>query len=244
MARHWNNVEIKTLRSQWGRTPLELRAQLPGRTMSAIYQKAHHLGLSAPSGTYGKYTYNTTPAIDEAITRLYQQPPRKGAVTELAERLDRPRWWVSRRARDIGLTTPRFAEPAWTGAELDLLGDTAHLSLQVAARRFRRAGYRRSETALQVRRKREACRPADNGMYTACQLARLFGVSGKTPALWIRNGQLKARRRGTARLAVQGGDEWWISARAARAFVASNAHSVDLRKVDKHWFIDLMMGHT
>lgn len=243
-APDWNNVEIKTLRQHWGLPPAELRARLPGRTMSAIYQKGQKLGLTASRGTYGQYAHTTTPAIDAAIRRLYEQPPRKGAVSELAEKLDRPRWWISTRARQLGLTAPRFADPPWTDAELDLLGDTAHLCVKSAAKRFRDAGYRRSETAIQVKRKRQACRPSDNGYYTATQLAQLFGVAGKTPALWIRNGQLTAHRRGTARADIQGGDHWWINARDVRRFVADNAHAVDLRKVDKHWFIDLMAGRN
>lgn len=238
--REWNNVEIKTLRAHWGAAPAELRKRLPARTIGAIYQKGQMIGLSAPTGTYGKYAHTTTPAIDQAITRLYQQPPRKGAVSELAEKLGRPRWWISKRAQTLGLTTPRFADPAWTDAELDLLGETAHLTLASAARAFRSDGYKRSATAIQTMRKRQAYKPADNGYYTAHQLAALFGVDGKTVTRWIELGQLRARKRGTDRTTAQGGDHWWISAQQIRAFVRDNAHAVDLRKVDKHWFIDLL----
>jgi hypothetical protein len=50
--------------------------------------------------------------------------------------------------------------------------------------------------------------------------------------------------RGTARVAEQGGDEYRIAARDVRRFVIANAAAIDLRKVEKFWFIELLAGGT
>ena len=50
-------------------------------------------------------------SIDAQIRHVYQSAPRKNAVNALAERIQRPRWWVSKRARQLGLVAPRFKEP-------------------------------------------------------------------------------------------------------------------------------------
>ena len=70
----------------------------------------------------------------------------------------------------------------------------------------------------------------------------MFGVDGKTVTRWIACEDLPARRRGTARTAAQGGDEWEIERRKLRAWIRDHAQLVDLRKVDRYWFIDLAFG--
>ncbi|MFC0243657.1 hypothetical protein [Rhodopseudomonas telluris] len=42
------------------------------------------------------------------------------------------------------------------------------------------------------------------------------------------------------RTAAQGGDEWSIHRRAVRAFVIDNIASVDFRKLDKFWLVELL----
>lgn len=100
-------------------------------------------------------------------------PLMRGAITELAEKIKRPRWYVSRRARELGLKTPRFKEPAWSQAEIQLLHDTAHIHTRNAQQRFKREGFNRSETAIHVKRKRMGISAIqarqDAGLYTAGQ---------------------------------------------------------------------------
>jgi len=45
---------------------------------------------------------------------------------------------------------------------------------------------------------------------------------------------------GTDRVAAQGGDQWWIRIKDVRSFVIEHVFHVDLRKVDKFWFVDLV----
>jgi hypothetical protein len=51
---------------------------------------------------------------------------------------------------------------------------------------------------------------------------------------------LRATLRGTDRTEIQGGDTFWITQIAVRDFVLSYPDEVDLRKVEKWWFLDLV----
>jgi hypothetical protein len=57
---------------------------------------------------------------------------------------------------------------------------------------------------------------------------------------WINRKMLVATRRGTARSESQGGDTYWITHRAVREFVLRYPDEIDLRKVEKWWFLDLV----
>lgn len=76
----------------------------------------------------------------------------------------------------------------------------------------------------------------------ANQLSLCFGVDRKTIARWIKNGWLKAQRRGTARTEAQGGDMWFIKDKWVREFIISYVEVVDFRKIDKFWLTDLLAG--
>ena len=51
---------------------------------------------------------------------------------------------------------------------------------------------------------------------------------------------LRATRRGTERTERQGGDTYWIAHKAVHAFVLTYPDEIDLRKVEKWWFLDLL----
>lgn len=245
-TRHfWTTRELKLVEQLYpaGGLPACIAA-LPGRTAGAIYQKAGVLGLlrqgRKPRERRG---WSTDEHIDAAIRRVYQSEPTRHAVNDLARRVMRPRWWVSKRARQLGLVAPRFKEPRWTAAEDEIVGQMAHRSPKVIRQALIRAGHpARTETAIVVRRKRLGCSTEDPDHFTATGLAGLMGVDATTVAGWIERGLLAAKRRGTARTARQGGDQWWIHRRAVRRFVVDNVAVVDLRKVDKFWFVDLLAG--
>lgn len=243
---YWSTAEDRVLREHYGSSGGPARcAELLGRSLSAVYSHAQTLGLRgtryAPVRP-GARKYEATPAIDAEIRRVYQEPPRRNAVKELAARVGRPRWWVSKRALALGLSVPRFKEPDWSAKELELLRALAHHTPPVIARKFRASGFRRSETAIVVKRKRLALDLRDSDHFTAAQLAGLMGVNGTTVAGWIRREGVPATRRGTRRVAAQGGDAHWIARRDLRAWIARHAQLVDLRKVDRFWFLDLAFG--
>lgn len=245
--RFWTGREEKILREVYpnGGVPTCLPL-LAGRTATAIYQRANILGLaSSPSKKAGvpRQRWRSSPQIDAIIQRVYQSTPEKNDIQRLAQVVGRPRWWVSKRAQALGFVAPRFAPLPWSEAEDAFIAERAAVSAPNIRHQMARRGWHRTATAIVVRLKvlgQATGRNADDNHYTATGLAKLMGVDAKTVTRWIDKGWLKARRRGTGRVAAQGGDEHWVRRRDARAFIIENAAAVDLRKVEKFWFIDLL----
>jgi len=243
--RFWTAREEAILRAHFPLVGAVGCAQkLTGRSPYAINQHARKMGLQAPPRHRApQQFYSSSPHIDEAIRRVYQGDGHKGAVEELARTLGRPRWWIRDRALRLGLQPPRFKEPPWTSEEIEIAAELSHRPLSSIQSALKRAGYRRSESAIAVKLKRIGTPMGRNGdpdRYTGTQLARLFGVTLGVVRRWIIRGWLVASRRGTARTAQQGGDEWWIHRRDVVAFIFNNPAAVDLRKAEKFWLLDLL----
>lgn len=242
-SRFWTMPEVAVLRRDYERLgPEKVRELLPHRTYMAITGKAAVLGIAAPAQTFSRKRWPADASIDAQIRLVYQSTPARGAINALAARLMRPRWWVSKRALTLGFTSPRFKEPAWAEDEIELLASHADKPLTTIQRVLARNGYRRTLTAIVVKRKRIGIGSRDPNYYTAHHLARLLGVDPGTVTDWIKREGLTANHRGTKRLPQQGGDMWWISRRKLRSWIGAHAQLVDLRKVERFWFIDLMMG--
>lgn len=242
--RFWTTKELATLRAIYPTSGLPGCIEaLPGRTSRAIYGMAGTLKLLAPvterrGAPYQRWT--TTPHIDAAIVRTYQTNPTKGAVKQLGHSINRPRSWIRARATQLGCAVPRFKEPPWSDKEKEIVATHATKSPEIIARILVRAGHKRTATAVAVQRKRLGISSIDPDNYTARGVGTLMGVDGKTVLGWIEKGWLQASRRGTDRVAIQGGDMWLIRPAAVRAFVIDNVAAVDIRKCDKFWLVDLL----
>jgi hypothetical protein len=243
--RFWTGREELILRNTYPAKGLPgCIAALPGRSATSIYQRAGKLGLISPrtNPSVPRERWATSDAIDAVIRRAYHTTPTKGDIQRVARTVGRPRWWVSKRASKLGLVTPRFKASPWTEAECELIAGMAHRHPATIRRALARAGFDRTETAISVQLKRLGASTEDPDHFTARGLATVMGVDSKMVTTWILKGWLKAKRRGTDRVAAQGGDEWWIHQRDVRAFVIDNVAAVDLRKIDKFWFVDLLAG--
>jgi hypothetical protein len=247
----WSPQEDQILRTRWTVGGYEaVRDFLPRRTYSAIVSRASTLRVKAPAHTRRKPPkYPSSEYIDRIIREGYLAATGdKAEIHRLAERVSRPRWWVSRRALDLGLRQPTKREPPWSDAELALLEELAHHSIEVIRRKMAAKGFRRSATAIAVKVKREGIglREARElaGVYSATGVARLLGVDAKTVARWIKVEGLPAIKAGTTRMDIRGGDEYRIKAKALRGWIGDHAARIDLRKVHRDWFIDLMMGRA
>ena len=242
--RFWTTREEKLLREHYPQSGVGgCLIHLPGRSAAAIYNHAASLGLQAPvtqKHDFRRQRWKSSEQIDAVIRRVYQRTPARGDIDDLAFTVGRPRWWVTKRATKLGLVTPRFKEPAWTDAEREIVHSNFHRSPKIIRAMLKRAGYERTETAITVMGKRLGATREDPLHLTARGLATLMGVDAKTVTGWIARGLLKASRRGTDRTSAQGGDQHWIRVRDVRAFIIDNAAAVDIRKVDKFWFIDLV----
>ena len=184
--------------------------------------------------------YHFTLAMDEEIRRAYHfflDYNNRRAIGACARKLQMPRWAINRRAALLGLA--RIKEPAWTVDETAILERWGHLTDAVIQRKLKSAGFHRSVNAIHLKVKRLHIRQNLDG-YSANALALAFGVDGHKITYWINRHMLKATRRGTARTESQGGDTYWITHNAVREFVLKHPDEVDLRKVEKWWFLDLV----
>lgn len=250
VRRFWTGREEKILRAHFpgGGLPACLPL-LPGRTAASIYNRANQMGLrSTPllkKNGMPRERWSTNEQMDRVIRDVYSRAPKKNDINRLAATLNRPRWWVSARARRLGCVTPRFKEPLWTEAEDALIAANASRRSETLVKLLQRQGFKRTASAVTVRLKRlgqPTGKNADIDHYTGNALAGLFGVDRSTVKGWIVRGLLKAGRRGTERTEANGGDEYRIHRRDVRRFVIENVAAFDIRKVEKHWFIDMLAG--
>jgi hypothetical protein len=238
--RFWTGRELKLMRENYPNGGVTAcLAVLPGRTASSIYQRAAMLGLRVP-GTDGKVherqAWATSDAIDAIIRRTYQKAPSKNDVQACAATCGRPRWWISKRAAALGLVTPRFKQAPWSEPELELISDNAHKSPAALRKMLKAKGFNRTETAIIVKLKRLGADRTDPHHLNANQLAGVMGVDRKTVSGWIAKGWLKATRRE----ATATDDFWWIHRKDIARFIVDNVVAIDIRKVDKFWFVDLL----
>jgi hypothetical protein len=182
-----------------------------------------------------------TPDAHEAIRKVYVTATGNGEVRDLAKRLGLPRWKVARYAISQGWIARTNKEPDWTEKELEILRRSAHRSPEVIQKALKRAGFKRSVTGIIVKRKRQHYLRNIEGQ-SAHSLAECFGIDAKPVLRWIHRGQLKAMKRGLHRTPQQGGDIYLIKDEWVREFILENVSEVDLRKVDKYWFVDLLAG--
>jgi hypothetical protein len=241
--RFWSEEENEILRKYFptGGVPAA-GAHLPNRTKSAIYRQAGGLGLRREGRQRPRAAVPAPADVDETIVARWPELHEPGAVAALAAELDIPRWWLSQRARKLGLTVAHKKEPPWTQAEDALIRKAPLHDLDRCAEIFAEHGFRRSATAIGVRAKRlDLSRRATRETLSATQAARILGLDSKTVTAWCIAGDLKATRRGTKRLPQQGGDVWDVQPADLQAYIVENLARLDIRKVDKVAFVDLLM---
>jgi hypothetical protein len=186
-----------------------------------------------------KWKYKPDGTLDAAIRDAYrhQRLGDRYALKRLSREIGWPPYAIYRRGAELGIT--RAKEQPWISAEEELLERFGHLTPSGIQRRFSAAGYSRSVAAIQIKLHRNRIKQNLDG-YSATQLADAFGVDVHKVLSWIRRGLLKAQARGTNRVAVQGGDTWWISQHQAKRFVLRAPEEIDLARVEKIWFLDLL----
>ena len=194
----------------------------------------------APRSKRRKYSF--TPAMDDAIRGAYQlflDYGNRNAIGECATRLQLPKWMVTRRAGALGLA--RIKEPVWCEEEVVVLQRWGHLTDAVVQRKLKGAGFHRSLNGIHLKMRRLRIKQNLDG-YSATALGTAFGVDGHKITYWIHRNMLKATRRDTDRTERQGGDIYWITHKAVYTFVLSYPDEIDLRRVEKWWFLDLITG--
>jgi len=175
-----------------------------------------------------------TPEQDEHLRTNYD-PNVKGRAQALATALSVPRWVVTHRAVFLGVA--RIKEPYWTPEEEEYVGKNyARSALKAMHRKLGR-----SEGAIRLKAKRLGYRKMGEG-YTLSSLAQALGVDPHWVGNRVRSGALKATHRHSKRLPQQGGDAYYITDQAVVDFIRNHPMDIDLRKVDRLWFIEVMLG--
>lgn len=243
--RFWTTSEIATVKAHYPTGGAKaVKALLPHRTIGAIYQQAQKAVLQCKPDYTKRRVIETSPFIDEAILAAFSKPMKKGDVSKLADRLNRPRDWIGRRALALGMIKPRFKDTPWNDDEIEVLSETMHRSPEYVRRALAAKGFNRTVSAILVKRKRLGLKAIDSGVLTSGMISSLLGVNSSTAFRWIRMGYLPAKRKGTAR---DEGDPWIITTDGLRKMLRDHPHLVDLRKIpaSNHcWFIDLCTGRV
>jgi hypothetical protein len=181
-----------------------------------------------------------TAANDEIVRqayRAYREQKSRTAIQAAAQQLGCPRWQINKRARSLGLA--RIKEQVWSTAELAILERWAWCSDEVIARKLRAAEWVRTATAVHLKLKRLQLKAGIDG-YSLRQLCEAFGLDHHQIRQWIKAGWLRGSRRQTARTEQQGGDMWYFPHRAVQQFALAHPDEIDLCKVEKWWFLDLI----
>jgi hypothetical protein len=242
--RFWTSPERQVLIDHYPvEGPAYCLSLLPNKALSAIYGTAKKLGLKAPKSPAKRENWNgRIDTWDEKIKAAWPELKGRGAVAELAQKLGVPRWIVSKRAAALGLSVPHKKEPAWTAPELALLAKVPLHSPDLAAREFRKHGFPRTATSIIIKAKRIGLSRRYTETLSATQIARILGVDGKTVTRMILLGTMPAEKRETQRLPQQGGDPWSTTRPQLRQWILDNLETIDIRKVDKFAFVEILVG--
>ena len=241
----WTTTEQKIIRDFYPMEGISVSERLPGRSEASIRSIASLMKIKYIGPRISpRRRYKPTPEIDAMIMAAWSKGYQRGTSSRtVSDQCGYPTWWIKRRAITLGLSSRRKRESAWSEAEEQLLRENAHLDLDVIRRKLAKAGYKRTRTAIQIRRKRLnlSCRAAD--IYCGNQLSKLLGLDSKCVARWIRMDLVHAVLAETERTEKQGGDILWITHQDLRRMIIDNPHLIDLRKVtDQQWFIGLIGG--
>lgn len=240
----WLTSELAILRQHYGAGSKAVQALLPHRTLACIRSKANSEGLQGNRrttlGQRWARVYPPRPDLDMAIREGYINATAKGDIKRLAERLQRPAWWVQKRASALGVTrTNRTRLDAWQPEEIAIVERYAVAKIEVIAAKLRQAGYVRTPTAVSLVLKRRQIERADPDVWSAQELGPLFGVDPSTVTDWINRRGLPAKKWGSGVT-----NRYMVHRRELRRWVARNANYVDPRRVDWVWFCELIFGET
>jgi len=182
--------------------------------------------------------WKPTPEIDAIITEAYRTGYRQGASEFVSHKTGWPTWIVKKRALAIGIIRTEPKEPLWSAAEIKVLEEFVWMCPDRLRLKLKKVcGTSRTNTAILLKKKRLKLRVSDASGYSAHRLAGLFGVDPRgVIRRWVTFGWLKAVRRGSDRP----DDAWYIEHADVYRFVLAHPEEIDLAKVDRLWFLDLV----
>ena len=217
-------------------------ARLTGKSIAAVQSHARTLGLTCQAKHIRRAAHVRSAELDARIRAGWPTLKGAGAVSAFAVELGLTRSYLSACASRLNLTMPHRKEPPWTAAEDELLRRVRIDSKEAAERAFRAHGFTRSGTAIWIRAARLKISRRRSDVFSATSAAKVLGVDPKTISIACQTGELAASKRGTRRLVQQGGDNWLVTRAALKVYVIETIARLDIRKVDKLAFVDLLVA--
>lgn len=191
--------------------------------------------------------YNHTDASDELLRQAYASRSRaerkrlKNKAVKLFGGIDGRSAYS--RAVNIGAVRLEAAiqHRPWTPDEITIVETWAHHSTNNIARKLRKAGFSRSESAVSryigsnLCGKRQA--RIDGGLFSASAVAEIIGCESKNVRNWIKRGLLKAKPSG-----IHCGESELheVTVKDLRDFIISNPQVIHGDKADMTYLVDIL----
>lgn len=191
--------------------------------------------------------FELTPEIEMTLRRVYSLPFRSKkrlelgipSIKESARDLGIPPHTLKKFARELGLT--RTKDLPWSEEEIKILDEQGYKSTAGLARIFRRAGFKRTEGAIQMMRARRMSHKA-SPFFSLGAIALLFGVDAHLVTGWAEKGWLRAEYKETKKNKEGGGrgDTRVAGKDSIYRFIVEHPEAFDLRRVDQLWFLHVI----
>lgn len=185
----------------------------------------------------GMAKYIFTSEMDKEIELTYSiNTDSKPRVINLAIKFNMPRWAIYQRALKIGAVNSSHQKRPWENEEIKILEKNAQYAPLTIKKKLARAGFQRSIASIVLKRKRMRLLSNLEGV-SACLCAEFLGVDLHWVLTHINTGSLKAE---VIRRDSEGKANYFIRENDLRSFIIHNPALIDLRKVEKYYFIELV----
>jgi hypothetical protein len=169
--------------------------------------------------------YLFTPEMDNEILYTYSiNTDSKPRLLNLAKKFNMPRWAIYQQKKP------------WTDKEIKLLEKNAKYTPQTIKKRLEKAGFNRSAASIVLKRKRMRLLSNLDGM-SAALCAEFLGLDLHRVLNYVGQGLLKVE---VIRRDREGKVNYHIREKNVRKFIINNPDMIDLRKVEKYYFIELL----
>lgn len=189
--------------------------------------------------------YKFTNEIDLQIRELYLNKVRLNKknspcpVKMFANKVGMPAWKITKRASELGVIPITGSGAYWSKREIEILEESSDKSNITIQRRLRVEGFKRSTSAIISKFKKMSILRNRDG-YSASSLAECFGVATRTVISKIKSGKIKAGHFSSKKAEHNIGNSYFITDKEIRKFIIEYIDEIDIRKVDKFWFVSLL----
>ncbi len=181
--------------------------------------------------------YLFTAEMDKEIKHTYAiNTDSKPRLSNLARKYNMPRWALYQRALKIGAVQSSHQKKPWMDEEIEILEKNARYNPQTIKKKLEKAGFQRSTASIVLKRKRMRLMSNLEGM-SAGLCAEFLGVDLHWVLNYISQGLLKAEVISQDR---EGKTNYHVREKDLRKFIVNNPDLIDLRKVEKYYFIELV----